>query len=509
MARRKPSSSPAVPASSACTSCRCCSRRTTRSASSTTCSAATATPSAGSLGDDVELIDQDVRYGGVGPRRDEGLLEGHPRGRRVDQQEPVRPVRVDGHQHDRQPQRVRRRRRPRRGPARLLLVRVGLRRPGAAADARGRQALSRITPYCIAKRAGEDLLAYYERRAGLSWIALRFFNVYGPGQKTTAYYTSVINHFVNRIKNGEPPVIDGKGEQSMDFIHVHDIARSVVLALESRAGQRAGQHRHRHRHLDRRPGPHPHRRRRRRRRAACSTPATCSSAGARPTSPAPRRCSASSRPSRSRTGMTDLIRGPVSPGERVPAAQPVERARLGGRRARRSARAPGSAPSPSSTARAGSPSAGAATSPPACTSTPTPRRSGASRGRRFAEVERQPVTIGDRVFIGAGAIINMGVTIGDEAVVGAGAVVTADVPARTIVGGRAGAADRPGRPRRPDRTRRLRQRVLRTSSTTRCAGQDAARSASRSTSPLDQVDEVGELRRPAARRRRSRAPRSR
>jgi UDP-glucose 4-epimerase len=87
------------------------------------------------------------------------------------------------------------------------------------------------TPYCISKRAGEDLLGFYQRRTGLSWIALRFFNVYGPGQKTTAYYTSVINHFVNRIRKGEPPVIDGNGEQSMDFIHVHDIARAVVLAL--------------------------------------------------------------------------------------------------------------------------------------------------------------------------------------------------------------------------------------------------------------------------------------
>jgi acetyltransferase-like isoleucine patch superfamily enzyme len=56
-------------------------------------------------------------------------------------------------------------------------------------------------------------------------------------------------------------------------------------------------------------------------------------------------------------------------------------------------------------------------------------------GRAFNEVERQPVRIGDRVFIGAGAIINMGVTIGDESVVGAGAVVTADVTPRTIVGG--------------------------------------------------------------------------
>jgi UDP-glucose 4-epimerase len=90
-----------------------------------------------------------------------------------------------------------------------------------------------LTPYCIAKRTGEDLLGYYQRSKGLSWIALRFFNVYGPGQKPTAYYTSVINHFVKRLKAGEAPVIDGKGEQSMDFIHVHDIATSVVAALES------------------------------------------------------------------------------------------------------------------------------------------------------------------------------------------------------------------------------------------------------------------------------------
>ena len=90
-----------------------------------------------------------------------------------------------------------------------------------------------LTPYCISKRAGEDLLDFYHRRSGLSWIALRFFNVYGEGQKTTAYYTSVINHFVARLKNDQPPVIDGKGEQSMDFIHVHDIARATVLALEA------------------------------------------------------------------------------------------------------------------------------------------------------------------------------------------------------------------------------------------------------------------------------------
>jgi UDP-glucose 4-epimerase len=93
-----------------------------------------------------------------------------------------------------------------------------------------------LTPYCISKRAGEDLLGFYQRSKGLNWIALRFFNVYGPGQKTTAYYTSVINHFVNRLRNGQPPVIDGRGEQSMDFIHVHDIATSVIAALEAETG---------------------------------------------------------------------------------------------------------------------------------------------------------------------------------------------------------------------------------------------------------------------------------
>lgn len=90
-----------------------------------------------------------------------------------------------------------------------------------------------LTPYCIGKRTGEDLLGFYQRQHGLSWLALRFFNVYGPGQRIEAYYTSVINHFVERLRRGEPPVIDGRGEQSMDFVHVADLARAVVLALES------------------------------------------------------------------------------------------------------------------------------------------------------------------------------------------------------------------------------------------------------------------------------------
>lgn len=56
-------------------------------------------------------------------------------------------------------------------------------------------------------------------------------------------------------------------------------------------------------------------------------------------------------------------------------------------------------------------------------------------GRSVDEVERRPTRIGDRVFVGANAVVNMGVTIGDEAVVAAGAVVTKDVARRTVVAG--------------------------------------------------------------------------
>jgi UDP-glucose 4-epimerase len=95
--------------------------------------------------------------------------------------------------------------------------------------------LAPLTPYCVAKLAGEQLLSFYAQRSKLSWMALRFFNVYGPGQPTDAYYTSVVLTFLRRLAAGESPVIDGRGEQSMDFVHVTDVARSVGLALDSDA----------------------------------------------------------------------------------------------------------------------------------------------------------------------------------------------------------------------------------------------------------------------------------
>jgi UDP-glucose 4-epimerase len=99
--------------------------------------------------------------------------------------------------------------------------------------------LAPITPYCVAKLAGEQMLDFYARRAKISWLALRFFNVYGPGQPTDAYYTSVVVTFLNRLAAGEAPVIDGRGDQSMDFVHVSDVARSVGMAVDSPASGEA------------------------------------------------------------------------------------------------------------------------------------------------------------------------------------------------------------------------------------------------------------------------------
>lgn len=89
------------------------------------------------------------------------------------------------------------------------------------------------TPYCLGKLAGEHLLQYYGRSTGLEWNILRFFNVYGPGQHTDAYYTAVASIFLERLLAGSAPTVDGSGEQTMDLVHVRDVARALVCALES------------------------------------------------------------------------------------------------------------------------------------------------------------------------------------------------------------------------------------------------------------------------------------
>lgn len=93
--------------------------------------------------------------------------------------------------------------------------------------------LNPITPYCIGKLATEHIARFYERFHKVNYIGFRYFNVYGPRQNVDAYYTNVVILFIKRIMSGQAPVINGDGSQSMDFVHVSDIARANVFALET------------------------------------------------------------------------------------------------------------------------------------------------------------------------------------------------------------------------------------------------------------------------------------
>ena len=67
---------------------------------------------------------------------------------------------------------------------------------------------------------------------GMEGVALRLWNVYGPGQALSNPYTGVLAIFASRLHNGQPPMIFEDGEQRRDFVHVEDVAEAFVLALE-------------------------------------------------------------------------------------------------------------------------------------------------------------------------------------------------------------------------------------------------------------------------------------
>ncbi len=68
---------------------------------------------------------------------------------------------------------------------------------------------------------------------GLPYVALRYFNVYGPRMDIHGAYTEVLVRWMERIANGEPPIIFGDGKDSMDFVYVEDVARANLLAAAS------------------------------------------------------------------------------------------------------------------------------------------------------------------------------------------------------------------------------------------------------------------------------------
>lgn len=91
------------------------------------------------------------------------------------------------------------------------------------------------TLYGAAKAANELLYRAFNDMYGLPYVALRFFNVYGPRMDREGKYTEVLVRWFDRVRRGEPPLLFGPGDQTMDFVYVGDVARANVLAMKSDA----------------------------------------------------------------------------------------------------------------------------------------------------------------------------------------------------------------------------------------------------------------------------------
>jgi UDP-glucose 4-epimerase len=89
------------------------------------------------------------------------------------------------------------------------------------------------TLYGAAKAFNEGLLRSFNDMYGLDYVALRYFNVYGPRMDIYGAYTEVLIRWMDRILEGKPPLIFGDGRQTMDFVYVTDIARANMLAMNS------------------------------------------------------------------------------------------------------------------------------------------------------------------------------------------------------------------------------------------------------------------------------------
>ncbi|HET9737617.1 MAG TPA: NAD-dependent epimerase/dehydratase family protein [Solirubrobacteraceae bacterium] len=89
------------------------------------------------------------------------------------------------------------------------------------------------TFYGAAKAFNEGMLRSMHAMHGLDYVALRYFNVYGPRMDVHGLYTEVLVRWMERIDAGEPPLILGDGKQTMDFVYIGDVARSNLLAAQS------------------------------------------------------------------------------------------------------------------------------------------------------------------------------------------------------------------------------------------------------------------------------------
>lgn len=90
-----------------------------------------------------------------------------------------------------------------------------------------------FTFYGASKIAGEHFFKSLGERYGLDWVGLRYMNVYGPRQDYKAAYTAVMHKILDRIDAGERPTVFGDGSQQYDFVHVADVARANLCAMQA------------------------------------------------------------------------------------------------------------------------------------------------------------------------------------------------------------------------------------------------------------------------------------
>ncbi|MBB5751530.1 SDR family NAD(P)-dependent oxidoreductase [Prosthecomicrobium pneumaticum] len=88
--------------------------------------------------------------------------------------------------------------------------------------------------YALTKYAQEREVLIFGEAYGVDAVALRLFNVFGPGQALSNPYTGVLANFSSRLANGAAPMVFEDGAQKRDFVHVRDVARAFRLALEQK-----------------------------------------------------------------------------------------------------------------------------------------------------------------------------------------------------------------------------------------------------------------------------------
>ncbi len=90
-----------------------------------------------------------------------------------------------------------------------------------------------IAPYAVSKLAAEGYCRAFHEVYGLETVALRYFNVFGPGQDPQSQYAAVIPNFITAALEGRRPVVHGDGEQSRDFTYVDNALDANLLAASA------------------------------------------------------------------------------------------------------------------------------------------------------------------------------------------------------------------------------------------------------------------------------------